>query len=130
MDALAMADAAPKFTGLTDLPPQPLAGLAAALLIYPYAAFPAMTRQRGWKGADLPVYALLAGRDQVAGTRYPPAALDRLQRDGLTVTRLVLPEATHAFDDQGASDPRAVYRPDLLAQALDWYGAALTQVAA
>ncbi len=128
MDALAMADTASKYTGLTDLPPRPLAGLAGALLIYPYAAFPAMTRQRGWRDADLPVYALLAGHDQVAGTRYPPAALDRLQRDGLKVNRLVFPDATHAFDDESASDPRAVYRPDLLAQALDWYGQALSEI--
>lgn len=125
MDALAMGEAARRFTHLADLPPRPLMGLAGAILVYPYAGFPSMTRQRGWQGEKPRVFGLLAGKDHVVGTRYPAAALDRLERDGLRVDRLVFPDATHAFDDEGASDPRAVYRPDLVDRALAWYGGAL-----
>lgn len=128
MDALAMGEDAPRFTGLTDLPPQPLHGLAGAILFYPYAAYPSMTRRRGWPGVRPPVWALLAGRDQVVGVRYPAEAIDRLEHDGLKVDRLVLPDATHAFDDKGANDPRSAFRQDLLDEAAAWYGAALTSI--
>lgn len=128
MDGLAMGERGPSFTGLTDLPPRPLDGLAGVVLVYPYASYPSMTRQRGWNGVRLPVYGLLGGKDQVVGVRYPALALDRLERDGLTVNRLVFPDATHAFDDEGASDPRSVFRPDLRDQAVAWYGAALEEI--
>ncbi len=129
MDALAMGTDAAAYTGLTDLPPRPLDGLAGAILIYPYASFPSLTRRRGWPDHDLPVFALLSGKDQVVGTRHPPAAFDHLEHQGLVVDRLILPDATHAFDDHGANDPRAVFRPDLREQAVDWYGRALEAIA-
>jgi dienelactone hydrolase len=129
MDALAMGERAERLCGLTDLPPRPLDGLAGAIVIYPYASFLAMTRRHGWGDARLPVYGLLGGRDRVVGIRHPAEALDRLERDGLRVERLIFSDATHAFDDQGASDPRTVFRSDLLAQAVEWYGEALTAIA-
>jgi dienelactone hydrolase len=121
MDALALGMAATRFTRLTDLPAQPLEGLAAAVLVYPYAAFPAKTIQHGWGGAKPRVSALLCGKDQVVGVRFPARAIDRLERDGVPVQRLVFPDATHAFDDEGANDPRARHRPDLVDQAKAWY---------
>lgn len=127
MDALAMGGTrAARFCKLLDVPEKPLEGLAGAVLIYPYAAWPSMTLGRGWGDARLKVFALMCGRDQVVGTRYPPRAFERLERDGLTVERLVFEDATHAFDDMGASDPRTRHRPDLFVQAQAWYGAALT----
>lgn len=127
MDALAMGGkVASRFCKLSDLPEKPLEGLAGAVLIYPYAAFPSMTYGRGWGDAKLKVFALMCGKDQVVGTRYPPRAFDRLERDGLKVERLIFEDATHAFDDTGASDPRSRHRPDLFAQAQAWYSAALT----
>ena len=129
MDGLALGERAPRFCQLGDLPPKPLQGLAGAILVYPYASFPSMTRQRGWGGARLPVYSILGGQDLVVGTRYPALALDRLERDGLKVERLVFPDASHAFDDEGASDPRSVFRPDLRDEAAAWYGQALRQIA-
>jgi dienelactone hydrolase len=121
MDALAMGPRAARHTGLTDLPAEPLQGLAAAVLVYPYAAYPAMTIPHGWGGAAPRVSALLCGRDQVVGVRYPARAIDRLERDGVPVERLVFADATHAFDDDSANDPRAKHRPDLVEQAQAWY---------
>jgi dienelactone hydrolase len=128
MDALAMRERAPKFCKLSDLPPDPLKGVAGAVLVYPYAAWPSMTYGRGWGGETPKVFALLCGKDQVVGTRFPPRAIDRLEKDGLTVDRLIFPDATHAFDDTGASDPRARFRPDLFKEAQDWYAAALRSI--
>ena len=121
MDALALGPRAERYTGLTDLPAEPLQGLAAAVLVYPYAAYPAMTIPHGWHGATPKVSALLCGKDQVVGIRYPARAIDRLERDGVPVQRLIFPDATHAFDDEGANDPRAKHRPDLVEQAQAWY---------
>lgn len=128
MDGLALRDRAPRFARLSDLPPDPLKGLAGAVLVYPYAAFPSMTHGRGWGECRPKVFALLCGKDQVVGTRFPQRTFERLDRDGHKVQRLEFPDATHAFDDAKASDPRSRYRPDLLAQAVDWYGAALRSI--
>jgi dienelactone hydrolase len=125
MDGLAAGENAGRYCRLTDLPAQPLAGLAAAIVIYPYAGFPALTIGRGWGVHRPKVFALLAGRDQVVGTRFPARAIDRLSRDGLDVERLLMAEATHAFDDERPADPRSKHRPDLREQALAWYGNAL-----
>jgi dienelactone hydrolase len=121
MDALALGERAGRATRLTDLPPQPLEGLAAAVLVYPYAAYPALTIPHGWRGATPKVSALLCGKDQVVGVRFPARAIERLERDGVPVQRLIFPDATHAFDDDSANDPRARHRPDLVEQAQAWY---------
>jgi dienelactone hydrolase len=125
MDGLAAGENAGRYCRLTDLPAQPLEGLAAAIIIYPYAGFPALTTGRGWGVHQPKVFALLAGQDQVVGTRNPARAVDRLSRDGLTVERLLLAEATHAFDDDRPAHPQSKFRADLREQALVWYGKAL-----
>ena len=96
-------------------------GLAATFLVYPYAAYPALTTARGWTGARPRVSAVVCGKDQVVGHRHPARAFDRLERDGLEVERLTLADATHAFEDQGASDPRSRFRRDLFDQTKVWY---------
>lgn len=121
MDGLAAGDRAGRLTRLSDLPAHPLAGLAGAILIYPYAGFPAMTAGRGWGEAKPKVGALLCGRDQVVGVRFPERAIERLERDGVPVQRLMLNDATHAFDEDLPSDPRTKFRPDLRDQATAWY---------
>jgi dienelactone hydrolase len=42
------------------------------------------------------------------------------------VDTVFYPDATHAFDDDRANDPRARYRPDLFAQTQDYFGKALS----
>jgi dienelactone hydrolase len=127
MDALAAGPDAARFSGLADLPERPLARLAAAVLVYPYAGYPALTAARGWGDHRPPVAALLCGKDQVVGVRHPARAIDRLERDGVPVDRLFFADATHAFDDEGAAHPQARFRPDLLEQAKHWYVQALTR---
>ena len=74
LEALAAGDRASRMTRLTDLPAEPLKGLAGAVLIYPYAGFPSMTTARGWGGAKPKVGAILGGKDVVVGVSYPPRA--------------------------------------------------------
>jgi dienelactone hydrolase len=71
------------------------------------------------------VFSVVGGKDQVVGWKYPKTALDRLQRDGLAVDTLFHADATHAFDDDRANDPRAKYRPDLFSQTQGYFTKAL-----
>jgi|SRR5215217_180042 len=125
MDALAQGEGAARMTGLRDAHPDLLKGVRGTFLVYPYAAYPSLTSSRGWNGMTPKVFAVLCGRDQVTGVKYPQRSLDRLRRDGLDVDVLLLPEATHAFDDDDANDPRTRYRADLSEQARGYYVAAL-----
>lgn len=125
MDAMAQGGEAARMTGLTDVGPDLLKGVRGAFLVYPYAAFPSLTSARGWGGSKPKVFAVLGGKDAVVGVRYPQKSLDRLRRDGLSVDTLLFPDATHAFDDDDANDPRTRYRPDLSEQARGFYVKAL-----
>lgn len=106
-------------------PHSALARLQLAVLIYPYAGPLSRTARGGWGPHRPRVLACLAGRDMVVGTRAPRRAIERLQADGLDVDLLHLPDATHAFDDDDAIDPRMQYRPDYEALLQDRYAAAL-----
>ncbi len=101
--------------------------LKAAILVYPYAGPPARTAARGWGARRPTVRALLGGRDAVVGVAAPGRALARLAADGLDVRAVTLPEATHCFDDDMASDPRSIFRPDLEAEAHRFYAASLAE---
>jgi dienelactone hydrolase len=122
MDALAMPLAeARRETGLADLQDAALDGLAAAIAVYPYAGLRARTAKAGWAGRRPLTYGLLAEKDQVVGVANAQRAFARLKADGVSVETLTLAGARHAFDDPEASDPRTVHRPDLAAQARDFY---------
>lgn len=126
MDAFALGDRAAAVTGLADADPAGLRrAVKGALLVYPYAGYPALTTRLGWGQVAPPVWSVLAGRDQVVGWKAPKLALDRLAKDGLAVDQRVLPDATHAFDDEKANDPRARYRPDLVAEMQTYLASAL-----
>lgn len=125
MDALALGANAARVTGVADADPAALKTVKAAFLVYPYASFPSLTSAQGWPGARPPVTAILGGRDQVVGVNGPKKALARLERDGIPVDLTFFPDATHAFDDDHAVDPRARYRPDLLAQCQGLYAGML-----
>lgn len=129
MDGYAIGANAARATGISDADPVKLRRrVKGALLVYPYAAYPSLTSRHGW-GADFEsppkVFSVVAGRDQVVGWKYPQKALERLKRDGLAVDTVFYADATHAFDDDRANDPRARYRPDLFAQTQAYFASAL-----
>jgi dienelactone hydrolase len=125
MDALALGASVPRATGLSDAHAGQLAVLKTVILVYPYSAFPSLTSGRGWSGAAPVVRAVLCGKDAVVGERYPRRAFERLARDGLDVDTLYFPDATHAFEDDKANDPRSRFRPDLADQARAYFARAL-----
>ena len=110
---------------LSDAPERLQDRLKAVILVYPYAGPACLATRHGWPKAAPPVFAVLAGRDQVVGTAAPAAMMRRLQAEGADLEQLVLPQATHAFDDQAASDPRTRYRADYTDQTLTFLLGAL-----
>ena len=126
MDGYAIGPNAARATGIIDADPLKLRRrVKGALLVYPYSAYPSLTSSRGWGAHGPKVFSVVGGKDQVVGWKNPQKALDRLKRDGLSVDTVFYPDATHAFDDDRANDPRAKYRPDLFAQTQDYFGKAL-----
>ncbi|OYW27190.1 MAG: dienelactone hydrolase [Caulobacter sp. 12-67-6] len=128
MDGYAIGANAARATGLADADPARLrAQVKGALLVYPFAGYPALTTRHGWGGAGPKVWSVLAGRDRVVGWKAPSRALERLKRDGISVDSVFHADATHAFDDDRANDPRSRYRPDLFGQTRDYFTRALTE---
>ena len=127
MDGYAVGVNAARATGVADADPVKLRQrVKGALLVYPYSGYPSLTSARGWGEWGPRVWSVLGGKDQVVGHKLPAKALDRLARDGLNVDRVFYADATHAFDDNKANDPRARYRPDLFQEVRDYFGKALT----
>ena len=102
-----------------------LQAVQAAVLVYPYAGPPARTTRTGWGDNRPKVFACLGGRDAVVGSVAAQRALARLKDDGLEIELLLLPDATHCFDDDKADDPRTKYSPVLEARAQRFYADAL-----
>lgn len=127
MDSYAIGENAARATKLADADPARLRQrVRGALLVYPYAGYPSLTSRRGWGEGAPPVWSVLAGKDAVVGWKLPGKALDRLASDGLRVDRVMFDDATHAFDDDKANDPRARYRPDLFQEMQTYFARALT----
>jgi len=110
MDALALRSGAEmaRCTGLQDLPEEPLHGLAAAFIVYPYASVGSYCGRRDWRVAPKSV-AVLCGRDYIVGT--PRGPLERQRARGAPIDIHFFAEATHAFEDEWAEDPRVRYNP-------------------
>jgi dienelactone hydrolase len=126
MDSYAVGRSAARGTTLIDADPAKLRErVKGTLLVYPYAGYGSLTASRGWGEGAPPVWSVLAGKDQVVGWKSPSKALDRLVADGLAVDRVFHADATHAFDDDHANDPRARYRPDLFQAVQDYLAGAL-----
>ena len=129
MDGYAIGVNAARATGLPDADPMRLrTQVKGALLVYPYAGYPSLTSRRGWGAGAPPVWSVLGGADRVVGWKHPQKAFERLQRDGVKIDTILYPDATHAFDDNRANDPRAKYRPDLFAQTQVYFGKALRSI--
>jgi dienelactone hydrolase len=117
-DALAMHSGAEmqRATGLDDLPAEPLAELAGVFFIYPYAGVPSLAGKRAWRVSPR-TFAIVGGRDYIAGTETPRRALERQAARGATIEIAFYPEVTHAFDDAQAWHPLVRYDARATARA-------------
>lgn len=108
MDALALraGEEMRRATGLTGLPDEPLEGLAGAMIVYPYAGIGAYAGRRDWRLAPRSI-AIVAERDYIVGSSR--AALERQRARGAPLEIVLFENATHAFEDQHAEDPRVRY---------------------
>ena len=110
MDALSLRSGAEmeRFTGLTGLGDEPLQGLAGAMLVYPYAGVGTYVGQRDWRMTPRSI-AIVAENDYIVGpTRR---TLERQRARGAPMDIFVFENATHAFEDELAEDPRVRYNP-------------------
>ncbi|MDX2239042.1 MAG: dienelactone hydrolase family protein [Hyphomonadaceae bacterium] len=130
LDAMALAPGAEaqRATGLSDLPAEPLQGLAGAVLLYPYCGIAALAR-RGLR-YRAPTLAILGGRDSVIGVDGPQRVMADLRARGAAIETHVFAAATHAFDEEDARDPRMRYDPELAARAEALIAAFIGRVAA
>jgi dienelactone hydrolase len=110
MDALALRSGAEmaRATRIDDLPAEPLEGLAGTLIVYPYASVGSYAGRRDWRLAPRSV-AVLCGRDYIVGT--PRGPLERQRDRGAPIDIHFFEDATHAFEDEFAEDPRVRYNP-------------------
>jgi dienelactone hydrolase len=112
LDALALQPGAEmaRATGLAGLPAEPLQDLAGAMLVYPYAGAASYVGRRDWRIAP-PSIAILPGRDSIVGVDAPRAAIERQRLRGAPIELHHFDDATHAFEDAHAEDPRVRYNP-------------------
>jgi dienelactone hydrolase len=110
MDALALrsGEEMTRATGLTGLHDEPLDGLAGALIVYPYAGVGTYVGRRDWRLAPRSI-AIVAERDYIVGSTR--ATLERQRARGTPLEVHVFENATHAFEDESAEDPRVRYNP-------------------
>lgn len=103
LEFLSMADHGQVPLSLTDWPEslaaEPLAGVSAALLLYPYCGQLSRVSRRGWRSA-IPVLFLLAENDAIADEEDCLRVARREARRGLPVETHVYTGVTHGFDQQ------------------------------
>jgi dienelactone hydrolase len=97
MDLFAMDPPHELPTNLKRSPDQPLAGVKAAVLCYPYCKFPAKARRRGWTH-DIEVLMLMAGKDSMVSTEACLEIVSVLEKSGRPIRTHVYPSIDHAFD--------------------------------
>lgn len=118
MDALALrpGEEMRRATGIEDLEDEPLQGLAATLIVYPYAGIGSFTGRREWRLSPRST-AIIAERDYIVGSSR--AALERQRAHGTPMEIVLFENATHAFEDRHAEDPRVRYNPAATAREHD-----------
>ncbi len=98
LDALALRPAQyAHATRLRDLPPEPLAGLRGAFVLYPYLGRAALAARQSLHH-HVPVEAIVCGRDLTVGSEIPLAALGRLRQAGAAIETHLFSQCTHDFD--------------------------------
>jgi dienelactone hydrolase len=121
MDALALGPEVGKHALITDLGEDPLAGVKAAFLVYPWCGAGAQTPSRGWT-KPVATFMLLAEKDSVAGVRFPLRALAAAAKSGAPVESIVYPGATHCFDEEITFNPTFRFDPVDTIRAVEFYG--------
>lgn len=118
MDALALRSGAEmaRATGISDLPPEPLEGLAGAMLVYPYTGVGSLVGRRPWRinprgAAIIAQYDLIVGQSRTA--------LEHQRARGASIDIVHFENATHAFEDAYAADVRVRYNPAATAREHD-----------
>ncbi len=98
---------------LTEVNADALGGVRGAILIYPYAGFPARSRQAMWL-TNFPVIAFVGAADRVADPDDITSAFAFQRSAGTEIQFDLFDDATHAFDvshgafmHQGSYDPVA-----------------------
>lgn len=115
MDALALrsGEEMERATGLTGLEDEPLNGIAGALIVYPYAGVGTYVGRRDWRLSPRSI-AIVAERDYIVGSTR--STLERQRARGTPLDIHVFENATHAFEDENAEDPRVRYNPTATAR--------------
>ncbi len=90
-------------TGLSGLPDEPLEGLAATMLVYPYTGVGSFVGRRPWR-LNPASTAIVAQNDYIVGDAR--RALERQRGRGAALDIIVFENATHAFEDAHAIDMR------------------------
>jgi dienelactone hydrolase len=105
LDALALRSGAEmaRATGLTGLAEEPLQGLVATMLVYPYTGVGSLVARRDWRIAPAST-AIVASQDYIVGDAR--RALERQRGRGAPLEIVVFDGATHAFEDAFARDFR------------------------
>lgn len=110
MDALSLRPGAEmaRATGLSDLSDEPLNGLRATLIVYPYTGVGSLVGRRAWRFEPRSTV-VIAQRDYIVGSTR--GALERQRVRTPSMTLVTFEGATHAFEDARAEDPRVRYNP-------------------
>jgi dienelactone hydrolase len=95
MDTFAMNPPQEIPANLTDAPDNPLAGVKAAILFYPYCDTPAKAKGKGWT-QNIPVLMLMGGKDPY--TKSCLEIVSVLENKRRPVRSHVYPSAGHGFD--------------------------------
>lgn len=118
LDALSLRSGAEmaRATGITDLPDEPLQGLAATMIVYPYTGVGSLVGQRAWRISPAST-AILAQNDYIVGDARK--ALERQRHRGAPLEIVTFESATHAFEDAEARDLRVRFNPSATAREHD-----------
>lgn len=112
MDLMTMPLTRPGEAGLADPNPTPLGGVRSLFLAYPYGGLGALSRSRPWVRAP-EVLGIVAGKDHVTSLGDARRLYRAARAAGAKVELWELPNATHAFDEEGGTvglmryDPKA-----------------------
>ncbi|MCR6644581.1 MAG: prolyl oligopeptidase family serine peptidase [Terricaulis sp.] len=95
-------------TGLEGLADEPLEGLAATMVVYPYTGVGSLVGRRPWRIAPR-ASAIVAENDYIVGDAR--RALERQRGRGAPLKIELFEGATHAFEDAHAHDLRVRFHP-------------------